>query len=125
MALKPLEVIIIADETIRPPGPKLIVCIHPKNGWFYRINTKPWRPAVLITKEPHNTFLDHNSYLECGDPLELDDYIIQEAIDRYGVIGTLHVEVCDGIKKYLAVANTLSKLDKDEICEILNECCGL
>lgn len=122
MPPRPLDVLLIFDETIRPPGPKMVVAIHPDNGWYYRINTKIWRPAVLIKKEPDNTFLSHDSYLECGDPLEIDDSIIEESVHKHGVIGTLSKDVCDGIKKYLALATTLSKSDKDEIIAILDSC---
>lgn len=67
-----LDVIWIFDATISPPGYKMVACVEPEKGFFYRINTKPWRPAVELAKADHR-FLDHDSYLECGDPMEIDD----------------------------------------------------
>jgi hypothetical protein len=100
----------------------MVVAIHPANGWYYRINTKPWRPAVRLIKDPFHPFLDYDSYLECGDPLELDDYMIDEALRRHGIIGVISKTVCGEIKKYLASATTLSERDVAEICAILDSC---
>ena len=75
--LNALEVIWIEDECINPPGPKMVVCVDATNGYFFRINTKGhWQHSVPLSKKDHGTFLDHDSHLECGDPLELDDYVI-------------------------------------------------
>lgn len=119
-ALRPLEVIIIFDETISPPGPKMVVAIHPANGWFYRINTKPWRPAVLLERSPDHLFLDHDSYLECWDPLELDDDTIERSMRRKGVIDSVSLSKRDEIKRYLIGARWLSRADKDQICAVLD-----
>jgi hypothetical protein len=121
MPLKILEVTIIFDDTIRPPGPKMVVAIHSANGWFYRINTKPWRPAVKLEKTGHD-FLRHDSYMECGDPLELDDYLVETSLRRYGVIGAVSLLLREDIKNYLRQAKTLSSKDVQEICALLDAC---
>lgn len=54
--------------------------------------------------------------------MELDDTIIEASIARNGVVGVVDRAACVAIKKYLAIANTLSKKDKDEICAILDGC---
>jgi hypothetical protein len=88
--LKPLEVIWIMDECIRPPGPKMVVCVEGELGFFFRINTKAgWQQSVLLKKSPDHPFLDHDSHLECGDPLELDDYVIEQSLNRKGAIGAV------------------------------------
>ena len=34
-----LDVIWIFDEFIRPPGPKMMVCVEAERSFFFRINT--------------------------------------------------------------------------------------
>jgi hypothetical protein len=115
-ALKPLDVIWYPDETIRPPGPKMGVCIEPTLGLFLRINTHPrWQTPIKLIKEPHHGFLDHDSYLECGDPLELDDYVVEECLRRRGVIGTVHPSVVTEIYAAVRAAKTISAADKELI----------
>lgn len=118
-SLRPLEVIWISEETIRPPGPKMVACISPDHGWFYRINTKPWRPAVLLTRSPDHPFLKWDSYLECGDPLELDDYLIEEAIARNGIIGAVSSTLSDQILAAVEQARYLRDADKAVIRAVL------
>ena len=87
--LNALDVIWINDDCITPPGPKMVVCVEPSLGYFFRINTEEnWQTPVLLAKPP-NDFLQHSSYLECGLPLELDDYVIEQCMPPYGrgVIG--------------------------------------
>lgn len=117
--LSVLDVTIIYDTTIRPPGPKMIAAINPVKGWFYRINTKPWRPAVLLEQAKHSGFLDHDSYLECGDPLELDDYTVAESLKRHGIIGSIHRSCCRAIRTSVFQARTLSARDRQEVCDLL------
>ena len=92
------------------------VCIEPSLGLFFRINTRPqWQTPVKLTKEPHHRFLDHDSYLECGDPLELDDYVVEECLRRRGVIGTVHSSVITEIYAAVRAAKTISVADKELI----------
>jgi len=113
--LRPLDVIMIYDDCIRPPGPKMVVCIEPDLGMFFRINTKDrWQVSVKLALEDH-PFLDHDSYLECGDPLELDDYVIEEALRRRPVIGTLSRMLIASILVAIESARTLSARDKAAI----------
>lgn len=78
-----LEVIWIDDDFIKPPGPKMVVCVAPETGLFFRINSKNWPVAVPLLKAD-NGFLHHDSFLECNGPLELDDYIVQQFLDSSG-----------------------------------------
>jgi hypothetical protein len=114
--MKALEVIRIYDETIRPPGPKMVVCIEPALGLFVRINSEPkWQTPVKLEKEPHHKFLDWDSYLECGEPLELDDYIIEQSINRFGIIGLIHSTVASKIYAAVKAARTVSDADKERV----------
>lgn len=111
----PLEVTWIPDQTIRPPGPKMVVCIEPNLGWFFRINSRPhWRPCIPLVREPHHRFLDHDSYLECNI-LDLDEYLIEEAVRESGVIGQLHIGVCGQIREAIRQNSTISNGDKAAI----------
>ena len=121
--ISPLQVVLIHDGTITPPGPKMVVCIHPDQGWYYRINSKNhWKPAVQILREPDHKFLDHDSFLECGDPLELDDYVIEESIRAKGIIGQIAPSLCPEIAAALKDARYLKEIDKEEIRAILDKC---
>jgi hypothetical protein len=114
--LKPLDVIWYPDETIRPPGPKMGVCIEPKLGLFFRINTDPkWQTPVRLIKQPYHPFLNHDSYLECGDPLELDDYVVDECLRRRGVIGAIHPSLVPDIYAAVQATKTISAADKESI----------
>jgi hypothetical protein len=85
----PLDVIVIWDDFIRPPGPKMVVCVEPASGFFFRINSEgKWQTPVMIRRREH-PFLKRDSAIECGDPFELDDYVIEESIRRHGVIGKI------------------------------------
>jgi hypothetical protein len=120
MPLAPLDVIIIPDETIEPPGPKMVVCIHPANGWFYRINTKShWHPSIALNRLPDHSFLDHDSFLQCGDFLDLDDYVIEQSMNREGIIGKISPLLCGQIITALAGAIYVTESDKSQIRNIL------
>jgi hypothetical protein len=109
------QVIWIYDGTITPAGNKMVACVEPDQGFFYRINTKGhWRPAVSLLKSEH-PFLAHDSYLECGDPLEVDDYLIEEGLRARGVIGSLSPNACRSVEAVLDQARTLSPADKAAI----------
>jgi hypothetical protein len=74
--IKVLEVIVIHDDFIRPPAPKMWVYVEAAQGMFFRINTKGNRIGSVPLPLSLNHFLDHDSHLECNGPLELDDYVI-------------------------------------------------
>ena len=64
---------------------------------------------------PDCLFLDHDSHLECGDPLELDDSIVDQALERRGVIGQLPVRHVPAILDHLNSASYTSQSDRDQI----------
>jgi len=80
--LKPLDVIWTYDGLIRPPGPKMVVCLHPDTGLFVRINTKGRPPGSVLIAHQEHSFLDHDSHVECGAVFELDDYVIDRRLIR-------------------------------------------
>lgn len=114
----PLEVTWIQDAEIKPPGPKMVVCVQPDMGFFFRINSENhWSPCVPIIKAPHHEFLKHDSFIQCRI-LDLDDYVIGEALKRSGVIGTVSPSLCGAMLAALGGAGH-SKLDRDDIRAVL------
>lgn len=118
--MQPLEVIWINDALIRPPGPKMVVCISPDLGWFFRINTRNhWRPSVPLLKA-QNPFLDHDSFLEC-QIIELDDYIVEQAMADRGIIGRVDSRICNLIREAIRPARDIPNGDKAVIHEIMQK----
>lgn len=66
-------------------------------------------------RNPLHMFLDHDSFLECGDPLEVDDYIVSQSIARHGIIGEIHPSLCPEIIRLLNMAQTLREDDRRRI----------
>ena len=117
--IKPLQVIRIFDECIRPPGPKMVVSIEPDLGFFFRINSKPIHQVpVLLTLADH-PFLDYDSYLECGEPLSLDDYIVEESIRDRGILGSVDSRLSADIFAAVSAAKTVSPVDKETVRKAL------
>ncbi|MCQ9157244.1 hypothetical protein [Acidomonas methanolica] len=112
--LSPLDVIWIHDAFIRPPGPKMAVCICPKNGLFFRINTEGKWPVSVFLPVRMNSFLHHDSHLQCGQPSELDDYVIERSIEDKGIIGKVNAahltDICNAISR-----NTVSIRKEDKV----------
>jgi hypothetical protein len=113
--LKVLEVTVIYDDTIWPPGPKMVVCIEPELGVFFRINSRPnWQTPVKLEREPEHKFLQRDNYMECSEPLELDDYIIEQAL-THGVVGRISRTKAPEICAAVAKAIYISAEDKEKI----------
>lgn len=100
----------------------MVVCVEPARGFFFRINTEPkWQTPIAIKKSEH-PFLEHDSHLECGIPLDLDEYVVQQSLDGRGVIGTIHKRHVPEIIEAVAKAATLSQNDKTAITAALEKC---
>ena len=113
--LSPLEVILFFDGCIRPPNWKMIVCVEPHLGLFFRINTAgKWQTPVKIDKNRHS-FLQRDSHIECGEPLDIDDYIVQQSIDEKGILGKVHKDLVAPIYAAVMSAKNLSASDKEAI----------
>ena len=98
-----------------------MVCVEPTLGYFFRINTKGhWQISVPLPLEPHHKgFLRHDSYLECGQPLELDAYVIEESLKDNGVIGRIDPSLAKAICEATDSATTVSEADKAAILKAL------
>lgn len=117
--ISPLDTIVIFDGTLREPKPKIVTSIHPEEGWFYRINSRPFfRPYVKLAREPDHMWLDHDSYLHC-EILMLDDYVVEESIRRHGIIGAVSPGLKNEIIKWTLQARYISAADSEQICRIL------
>jgi hypothetical protein len=113
--MKALEVTWIPDQTITPPGPKMVVCVEPGLGFFFRINSKNhWRPCAQILKHPDHEWLDHDSFVECNI-LDLDEYLIEEAIRESGIVGVVSAVAGKAILAEVQAAKSISAEDKEAI----------
>ncbi len=116
-----LEVIWIPDQTIKPPGPKMVVSVAPVQGYFFRINSEPkWQQPVLLLAKDHD-FLKRDSYLECGAPLDLDDYVVQQSLRERGIIGTIAQKAVKDIIAAVEKAWSVSDEDRAIICAALRD----
>ena len=118
--LDPLDVILIFDGLIEPPHPKMVVCVQPDEGWFYRINSRPFlKPCVPLIRLPDHPWLDHDSFLHI-DILMLDDYIVEESLNRHnGIIGKVSPILSRDIKRQTLNIRYASLEDKQKICAAL------
>jgi len=97
----------------------MVVCIEPTLGLFFRINTDDkWQTPVKLTKAD-NPFLEHDSFLECGEPLELDEYCVEESIQEKGIIGRISPTVCPSIMAAVEKAKSIRAADKVAIRKAL------
>jgi hypothetical protein len=119
--LKALDVIRIMDVFIRPPGPKMVVCVEPSLGFFFRINSEPkWQTPIPLKFRDYPEFLTHDSYLECGCPFELDEYTVYESIRDNGILGRLKTDVVPQIIQVVQDEQLLSPADKSAIIATLS-----
>jgi hypothetical protein len=99
----------------------MVVCIEPALGLFFRINTKRWgNPPVPLSVVNH-IWLDHDSYLECGEPLSLDDYMVEQSIEEKGIIGTIDAALAETICASVKNATTITAADKTAIRAALKQ----
>lgn len=110
-----LDVIWIYDTEIDPANWKMAVCVAPKFGLFFRINSRDhWEPAVAIRAADHG-FLKWDSYIECGNLLVLDESMIEDGLVDDDPIGSIHVRIVADILAAVAANPLISELDKRSI----------
>lgn len=108
------DVIWLYDRSINPQKWKMQACIDFDAGWFLRINTRDRiRPCVPISKA-ENEFLEHDSHVDCSIN-EIDEYEIEDAVRREGVIGTMSYSHASDILNALQGARYISQRDKDAL----------
>lgn len=116
--MNPLDVIWISDDLIKPPGPKMIVCVEPSLGFYFRINTNDnWEPCVPIKRLPNHLFLKHDSFIECTI-LDIDDWVINRSLELRGIIGRISTEVCGPLIEALGYAQG-ARRDRNAIRAVL------
>jgi hypothetical protein len=99
----------------------MVVCVQAELGFFFRINSRPnWQQSVPLKREPDHKFLDHDSYLECGEPFELDEYVVDQSLDDRGVIGIIASALLPDILIAVVAAQLLSAKDKAAIFAFLD-----
>lgn len=97
----------------------MVVCVAPDLGLFFRINSRP-HPIAVTLDCTVNTFLKHDSFLECTAPLELDDYVIEAFLDRHGApFGTVVTSVVPDIGRAVRQSQRISAADRIAILTAL------
>lgn len=121
--MKFFDVIWIYDRALKPQKWKMQICLHYDEGWFLRINTKDViRPCVAISRAEH-AFLDHDSHIDCGLCM-IDEYEIDEAMKKSGIIGTITTKVAPEVLRCLLAARYISKKDKETLAELFGPHCA-
>jgi hypothetical protein len=116
--MKALEVIWIDDDIIRPPGPKMVVCVEPHLNFFFRINSNDnWQPCIPIARQPDHMFLKWDSFIQCSI-LVFDDYIVDQSLRRKGIIGSVSTSLCSELLMALGACNA-SRSDRNAIRAVL------
>lgn len=116
--MRALDVIWIPDDQIKPPGPKMVVCVEPFLGFYFRINShRDWEPCVPILKEPDHPFLKWDSFIECRI-LDPDDYIISQSLRQNGPIGRVSPLLCEAILQAVG-GSSHSRMDRNAIRAVL------
>ncbi len=97
---------------VTPPHPKMVVCICRANGLYLRINSGgTWPGSIPLPKKPMHSFLHHDSFIECGNLIELDDYIVEDA----HVIGRVDAALIPAILSAIDDSVNLRRGDKDAV----------
>lgn len=79
--LRPGDVILLLDGTVRPPKYKRFICVVAAEGWFLRINTeRHFRPHLPVRVRDNPGWLDHDSFVELRGVIEHDPVEIAEAL---------------------------------------------
>ena len=116
------EVIWLYDRSINPQKWKMQICIDFPEGWFLRINTRDViRPCVAISKA-HNSFLDHDSHIDCSINM-VDEYEINEALRRDGIIGAIDRSYAPLLLDKMTKAVFISQRDKERLAVLFAPYC--
>jgi hypothetical protein len=104
---------------------RMFVCLDPENGWFARIVTRqPRRDPVQLTIAAH-PFLDHDSFVETGIPVEFYEGEIEEAVDRGRNVGRISIEAARRVMIAWQGAEVTPPQARDVIVRRLRETFGL
>ncbi len=91
-----------------------MVCIAPKSGFFFRINSDSHWPVAVPIDAARHRFLDHDSFVECWAPLEFDDGAMDEAFAE-GVLGRVRGGIVQAIWKAVEASDLIAPHDKQAI----------
>lgn len=112
------DVIWVYDRTTNPQKWKMYVCLSNEDGWFLRINSRDsFKPCVSALKADHK-WLDHDSYVECS-LLMLDEFEVEDALRRDGVVGILSHDLKGAILEHLNSAKYIRDDDKERLNGLL------
>ncbi len=67
----------------------MFVCLDPEQGWCARIvSRRPRHEPVAIARNDH-PFLDHDSYIETGIPVEFYEGELEDAVTEGRLVGQI------------------------------------
>lgn len=115
LTVGPWQVVWPYDPWVIPPKPKLWVAAAPERGLFFRINSHqhPFRPYTVPLSVSLHPFLSYDSWLNCGQVLQCDEFRLRELLNRQkcperrGILGVIHPDVRQSVRDKISQANTL------------------
>ena len=98
------DVLLLRAGFIDPPKDKYVICIDPNQGYFFMINSAPWRatPRAQVRIRPHELqCLKHDSYVDTSKIVLFDKSETQEALkdEPWRSMGSLSPMLCLRIKR--------------------------
>ena len=121
-ALRPGDVVLLFDGTVRPPKHKRFLCVVVAEGWFLRINSRPhFPPHVPISAAANPGCLDYDSFVELRGVIELDMGELAEALDRREarILGRIGAWTAAALVAAVEAAPTLNAAEKAAIAAAL------
>lgn len=108
---RPGDVIWLSADTLSQPKLKMHVCVCVEDGWYFRINTKGHFAASFPISAVENPFLKHDSHIECGAVLEIDEYETAAA----EIAGTLSSATITALMVYIRGVPSLTDDERRRI----------
>jgi hypothetical protein len=92
------DVLWLFDGTARDaPKARMFVCLDPEQGWCARIVSRPPRHEPVAISRNDHPFLDHDSYIETGIPIEFLEDELADAIAAGRRVGRISADAARSI----------------------------
>ncbi len=75
----------------------MFVCLDPEQGWCARIVSRPPRHEPVAVSRNDHPFLDHDSYIETGIPIEFLEDELADAIAAGRRVGRISADAARSI----------------------------
>lgn len=113
----PGDVVVLFDVLTTPPKTKWFCSVCVAESWFLRINTEPRHHGLNVPVfQSENSFLDHDSHLDCKGIIFKDARTIQEILkDPSNYKGRLSDKAIRTVVDYLRSVPTIPPIQKQKI----------